>query len=170
MSTAPRLTLYANPNYTPPCVDAQPALPSKPAMWRRVPIYGYIGLLVGVLVLAVMVVRSGAMVASATLSDATARPVMHISLHTDYLNVKPLQPSLLPPKNSLELWALSKQGAAQSLGLIPAGDDGMIGLNIEQQNKLKAAQHLGVSLELRGGSRNGQPSGPMLYRGPISAM
>lgn len=170
MSTAQRLTLYANPNYTPPCVNAQPATSNKPAMWRRIPIYGYMGLLVGVLVLAAMVVRSGAAVANTTLSDATARPVMHINLHTDYLNVKPLQPSLLPPKNRLELWALSDQGVAQSLGLRPAGDDGMIGLNIEQQNKLKAAQHLGVSLELRGGSRNGQPSGPMVYRGRLSAM
>lgn len=170
MSTTPRLTLYANPNYTPPSHEARPATPSAPAIGLRIPTYAYIGLLVGVLALAVVWLRPSAAIANATLSDATAQPVLHINLHADYLNVQPLQAALMPKKHSLELWALSDKGTAQSLGLIPADDDGMIGLNIDQQNKLKDAQHLGVSLELRGGSRNGQPSGPMMYRGPISAL
>lgn len=46
----------------------------------------------------------------------------------------------------------------------------MIGLSDRQQQLLKASVVLAVSLEPRGGSPTGQPTGPVLYQGPLAAL
>ena len=107
---------------------------------------------------------------NATLLSGTAQPGLRIEAHADYLRVLPLQLAAIEPGRSLELWALPVEGKPVSLGLIPTGGEGMIGLSDRQQQLLKASVVLAVSLEPRAGSPTGQPTGPVLYQGPLAAL
>ena len=106
----------------------------------------------------------------ATLLSGTELPGLRIEAHTDYLQVQPLQLAALDAGRSLELWAIPVDGKPVSLGLIPTGGDGMIGLSKSQQQLLGPHVVLAVSLEPKGGSTTGQPSGPVLYQGPLAAL
>ena len=79
-----------------------------------------------------------------------------------------LTPVSLPPAGpdqDMELWLLPPGEAPRSLGLLtPAG--GERDLAREDLETLAGAA-LAVSLEPAGGSPTGQPTGPVLYHGPI---
>lgn len=80
------------------------------------------------------------------------------------LTVKAVGPLQIAPNRSLELWALPTGAAPRSLGLLPPGGSGRIGLPAEA---LQAIPALAVSLEPAGGSPTGAPTGPVLYSGKI---
>lgn len=78
------------------------------------------------------------------------------------LRVKVLDPAIEVPGRSLQLWALPRQGAPRSLGLL----SGEMKLIAAADQTLADVPALAVSLEPPGGSPTGQPSGPVLYSGP----
>lgn len=104
----------------------------------------------------------------AVLSDPkTQRPVLYVTAGRNdrQLRVKALDPSIHVANASLELWALPKGGKPKSLGLIP-GEKGVLQLASIADLALSDVPMLAVSLEPRGGSKTGAPTGPVLYSGP----
>ncbi len=104
----------------------------------------------------------------AVLSDPkTARPVLVVSAGRKdaELQVKTLDPSIHVANASLELWAIPKGARPRSLGLVAAGR-GSLRLASAADQSLADVPMLAVSLEPKGGSPTGAPSGPVLYSGP----
>lgn len=92
--------------------------------------------------------------------------VARLDARSGHLAVTPVA---LPPAaadTSLELWILPPGGAApRSLGLLtPQGFDGDLAAGDAAS---LVAGALAVSLEPAGGSPTGQPTGPVLYHGPV---
>ena len=106
----------------------------------------------------------------ATLLSGTAQPALRIEAHADYLKVRPLELAAVDGGRSLELWAIPVEGKPVSLGLIPRDGDGRIVLSQSQQQLIRIPVVLAVSLEPQGGSPTGQPTGPVLYQGPLAAL
>ena len=106
----------------------------------------------------------------ATLLSGTAQPGLRIEAHTDYLKVRPLELAGVEAGRSLELWAIPVEGKPVSLGLIPRDGDGRMTLSQSQQQLIKVPVVLAVSLEPQGGSPTGQPTGPVLYQGPLASL
>lgn len=104
----------------------------------------------------------------AVLSDAkTQRPVLIATAgrHDARLSVKALDPAILVSGKSLELWAIPRQGGPRSLGLLDT-ERATLKLAAEADRTLREIPLLAVSLEPRGGSPTGAPTGPVLYSGP----
>jgi anti-sigma-K factor RskA len=105
----------------------------------------------------------------ALLSDPkTQKPVLLVSAgrRDTALRVRTLDPSILPADASLEIWALPKDGKPKSLGLVPPGPGGTVQLAALADQTLSDVPALAISLEPRGGSPTGAPTGPVLYSGP----
>jgi anti-sigma-K factor RskA len=105
----------------------------------------------------------------AVLAEAkTQKPmlIVHAGRRSDQLWVKTLDPSIHAAEGSLELWAVRASGAPKSLGLISSDEKEMIGLGAVADQSLAGIPALAVSLEPRGGSPTGAPTGPVLYSGP----
>lgn len=107
---------------------------------------------------------------SATLASADARPALRVQAHADYLQVEPLALAAITPQQSLELWAIPADGKPVSLGVIPAGGKGKVELSDAQKALIGKPIALAVSLEPKGGSPTGQPTGPVLYQGALAAL
>ena len=106
----------------------------------------------------------------ATLLTADAQPALKVQAHADYLQVEPLTLAAVDPGRSLELWAIPADGKPISLGVIPAGGKGKVELNEAQKALIGKPIALAVSLEPKGGSPTGQPTGPVLYQGALAAL
>lgn len=103
------------------------------------------------------------------LSDPkTRKPVMMVSAmrKSDQLLVKRLDDSIVVPDKSLELWALPTGQAPKSLGLVAAEDKHLLKLSGPADQSLGNIPTFAVSLEPKGGSPSGSPTGPVLYSGP----
>jgi anti-sigma-K factor RskA len=104
----------------------------------------------------------------AVLSDPkTTRAVLVATAgQTDkVLRVNTLDPSIQVSGRSLELWALPRDGKPKSLGVIGA-ERAALRLDAPAVKSLGNVPALAISLEPRGGSPTGQPTGPVLYSGP----
>ena len=104
----------------------------------------------------------------AVLSDPKTQRAMVVATarrHDTRLAVRALDPAILVSGKSLELWAVPRQGAPRSLGLLDAGQ-ATLTLAGSADRTLGDVPLLAVSLEPRGGSRTGAPTGPVLYSGP----
>lgn len=106
----------------------------------------------------------------ATLLSADAQPALKVEAHDDYLQVEPLTLAAVDPQRSLELWAIPADGKPISLGVIPAGGKGKVELSEAQKALIGKPIALAVSLEPKGGSPTGQPTGPVLYQGALAAL
>ncbi len=62
-----------------------------------------------------------------------------------------------------ELWIVPEQGGPLSLGVIPAGGVHRVQLTDEARAALSQSKTLAISLEPRGGSPTGAPTGPILH-------
>ena len=80
------------------------------------------------------------------------------------ITIQPLQKVALTSDQSLELWALKKDGPPASLGVIAA--DKLTAVN--KQALPKDTKGLAVSLEPLGGSPTGAPTGPVLFVGDLT--
>jgi len=107
---------------------------------------------------------------SATLASADAQPALRVQAHADYLQVEPLALAAITAQQSLELWAIPADGKPVSLGVIPAGGKGKVVLSDAQKALIGKPIALAVSLEPKGGSPTGQPTGPVLYQGALAAL
>ena len=106
----------------------------------------------------------------AVLSDAqTQKPVLLVAVarDSDELVIKPLLEQTLAEDRALELWALPPEASPRSLGLVSATAKTTLRLAAPAEQTLGAVPALAVSLEPRGGSPTGLPTGPVLYSGPF---
>jgi anti-sigma-K factor RskA len=99
----------------------------------------------------------------APLSGGT--PVLVATAEPDgALDVRPNGAIAVPSDRDLELWALAAgQTKPRSLGVLPAAGRRLVAT-------LPPGTQLLVSLEQRGGSPTGQPMGPVLYGGRLTAV
>jgi anti-sigma-K factor RskA len=105
----------------------------------------------------------------ATLADAKGQVVLlaYAERNSDELWLKNSGMQAIDAgTQALQLWGLQQGAAPRSLGLIPAGEKGTIRLAAAADQALKDVPALAVSLEPKGGSPTGQPTGPVLYSGP----
>jgi len=144
-------------------------VPEKRPFWSWLRITAAVCSLVIALTLGVIYTRDGARY-SATLLTADAQPALKVEAHEDYLNVEPLTLAAVDPGRSLELWAIPADGKPISLGVIPADGKGRVELNDAQKALIGKPIALAVSLEPKGGSPTGQPTGPVLYQGALAAL
>ena len=104
----------------------------------------------------------------AVLSDPrTQRPVLVATAGRQEarLSVRTLDMAILVSDRSLELWAVPRQGGPRSLGLVE-GEHATLKLAAAADRSLGDIPLLAISLEPKGGSTTGAPSGPVLYSGP----
>jgi anti-sigma-K factor RskA len=80
------------------------------------------------------------------------------------MSIQPLQKVALTSDQSLELWALKKEGPPASLGVIAA--DKLTA--ISQKTLPRDTKGLAVTLEPLGGSPTGAPTGPVLFVGELT--
>jgi len=90
-----------------------------------------------------------------------------------YLTLAAIAPVALAEDRALELWMLPEHGSPRSLGLVstvaPAGIV-RIALPATAEQALQDIPALAVSLEPKGGSPTGLPTGPVLYSGPVKRL
>jgi anti-sigma-K factor RskA len=72
-----------------------------------------------------------------------------------------------PHEGDLELWLVRPESGAQSLGLIPAAGAARLDIGQRATPALLSGGLLAVSQEPRGGSPTGQPTGPVVFTGPL---
>jgi anti-sigma-K factor RskA len=144
-------------------------VPEKRPFWNWLRITAAICSLVIAVTLGVLYNRDTARY-SATLLTADSQPALKVEAHEDYLKVEPLTLAAIEPGQSLELWAIPPDGKPISLGVIPAGGKGKVELSETQKALIGKPIALAVSLEPKGGSPTGQPTGPVLYQGALAAL
>ncbi|MHC8357046.1 anti-sigma factor [Pseudomonas sp. LB3P81] len=144
-------------------------VPQKRPFWNWMRLTAAVCSLVVAVALGVIYTRDSARY-SATLLTADAQPALKVEAHKDYLNVEPLTLAAVDSGRSLELWAIPADGKPISLGVIPAGGKGRVELSDAQKALIGKPIALAVSLEPKGGSPTGQPTGPVLYQGALAAL
>lgn len=106
----------------------------------------------------------------AVLSDSNAEPawLVRADIGNRVFSITPLKSAAIPPDKALELWLIAGEGKAPiSLGLIPAKGRAGASLASVPSGELGEARAFAVSLEPSGGSPTKQPTGPILYQGPL---
>ncbi|MGF0242568.1 anti-sigma factor [Rhodococcus sp. IEGM1300] len=144
-------------------------VPVKRPLWSWLRVTAAVCSLVIAVTLGVIYTRDSARY-SATLLTADAQPALKVEAHEDYLKVEPLTLAAVEPGRSLELWAIPADGKPISLGVIPADGKGRVELSTAQKALIGKPIALAVSLEPKGGSPTGQPTGPVLYQGALAAL
>lgn len=164
---------------------------SRAGLWHNLAFWRGLGLaasgMAAVLVTAVVVVSPGAPVPApapvvvtlppaemaglylAVLSDPkTQRPLLLVTANrrSSELQLRTLDASIRVPGKDLELWALPAGGAPKSLGVPAEGARVTLALAQAADRALGDVPALAVSLEPRGGSPSGAPTGPVLAAGP----
>jgi anti-sigma-K factor RskA len=143
------------------------------SFWRGL---GLVSTTVALILVSVLLTRlpePGAPVTSyvATLTNEQSQPVVVITgdAKRRQLTVKVVAKQDIAPDKSLELWAVPKQGAPRSLGLVAA--NGSVTLPLPENATPETVPVLAISLEPKGGSPNpNAPSGPVIYKGPWLAI
>jgi anti-sigma-K factor RskA len=97
-------------------------------------------------------------------TKGTETLVAGLSQDRRQLTIQPLQKVSLTSDQSLELWALKKDGPPASLGVIAS--DKLTALS--KKALPKDTKGLAVSLEPLGGSPTGAPTGPVLFVGDLT--
>jgi anti-sigma-K factor RskA len=129
-----------------------------------------------VIALAVVLLRplpeapEGALVVVLAGTDAKPALVASADRLGRYLSVKPVARVDLAADRALELWMLPDGGNPRSLGLISATGVVRVALSGPADQALRNIPALAVSLEPTGGSPTGQPTGPVLYSGPVQRL
>lgn len=101
---------------------------------------------------------------------APQQPVWMLGLMPEQkmLKVTAMHTPTMPPDKSFELWMLpGKDQAPVSLGVLPMSGTMMMPLSEEKLKVLAAAAGLAVSLEPKGGSPTGSPTGPVMFQGAL---
>jgi anti-sigma-K factor RskA len=69
-----------------------------------------------------------------------------------------------------ELWAVPKEGPPRSLGLVSGTSDTLLALDTRLDRSVLGAQVLAISVEPKGGSPTGGPTGEVRFAGPMQAI
>lgn len=139
------------------------------ALWRGLAVAGFaLAAILGVLV-ASLGPRGETDAVVVVLAGPDARPALVATAGraSRTLLVKTVGAAPVDPSRTLELWALPQGANPQSLGVLPRGDLARVTLRAPADEALRNVPTLAVSLEPVGGSPTGQPTGPVLYTGPV---
>lgn len=95
--------------------------------------------------------------------------VASVDIQQGLIIVKAMNETAEQLEKSFELWVLPKGGLPpQSLGLLPFGGQRFErALSVNVLKKLEGAETLAVSIEPKGGSSTGLPTGPIAYTAPV---
>ena len=145
-------------------------MPAKTPFWKRTRVLAAACAVVVALLVGVLYQRDIGVEYNATLVSAGQQPALQVRAFADHLQVEPLALAAVESTRDLELWAIAPGGKPISLGLIPVAGKGRIQLSQAQQALLATPLTLAVSLEPRGGSPTGQPTGPVLYQGQLASL
>lgn len=158
-----------------------PVLPPE-AVWKKISLNlpssnpvrrsrGYLGWMVAAGLAAVGVMTwvttwEPALTPLAVLNDAQQQGQWVVSADNDrqQLNITPLRPAALSAQNSLQLWLIPSGQAPVSLGLVDSQAPTQI---VVKNETIAASAVIAISLEPKGGSPTGKPTGPVLYSGKI---
>ncbi len=105
----------------------------------------------------------------AVLSTDKAEPtwIVRVSADGKALQLSSLQKVSVPSDKDLELWAIA-DGAPESLGVVKLSQgNGSLTFTALQQQRLSNGKVLAISLEPRGGSTTGSPTGAVLFTGKV---
>jgi anti-sigma-K factor RskA len=112
----------------------------------------------------------GTLVSVLSGSDAKAALIASADRFGRYLTIKAISRIDVPADRSLQLWMLPGTGNPRSLGTFDANVAARVALSAEADEALRNIPALAVSLEPRGGSPTGLPTGPVLYSGPVQRL
>jgi anti-sigma-K factor RskA len=159
-----------------------PARTEAPGWWNRLALWRALAaaaLLAGV-VLGIQLARPPALETPparvAVLTGTQGQPAWLLALVAKpgegaSLRFTALQPQVLGPDQSLELWLIpGGEGAPVSAGLLPPSGSGTQPLPAAAWHALGRAQAVAVSLEPKGGSPTGAPTGPVLFQGVLMTL
>lgn len=110
------------------------------------------------------------------MSDQQARPMMTVSwpvqdAHKPRLRIRVIGHQEMAPDTAWELWMINGQDKTpRSLGLITTHETQEIDVPPQLMPAINAAYGMAMSVEPKGGSLSGKPSGPVLYSGQCTKM
>jgi anti-sigma-K factor RskA len=107
---------------------------------------------------------------NATLVTSNQQPAVTVQAFDRYLKVEPVTVASVETGRSLELWAIPADGVPVSLGVIPDNGKGRVELNESQRKLLGTQTTMAITLEPKGGSPSGKPTGPVLYKGQLASL
>lgn len=139
------------------------------AFWRNLGLVSTAAAAALALYIAVTPPRTPEMTYVALITDTHAKPAWIVSARNAQLTIKSLAPHTLAANQSLQLWLLPAGGKPVSLGLVPLAVSKTAVLPTQVGAQFAHAQAMAISLEPAGGSPTGQPTGPVLYQGPLVA-
>ncbi len=122
------------------------------------------------LVLAVMLVQQPTLEPDSRLSGAIVQAdvsdplwLVSESRRDSRLRLRSVAATSAEAGKDYELWIVPDNGNPLSLGVIPVGDVYQVKLTDEARETLSQSRTLAISLEPRGGSPTGAPTGPILH-------
>lgn len=74
------------------------------------------------------------------------------------------------PDHDFELWVIEGNQAPQSVGVIPAGSNVHLAVSQDIQQKIASGAVFAISLEPKGGSPTGAPTGPVVAAGDLRSI
>ncbi|MDX1457836.1 MAG: anti-sigma factor [Marinobacter sp.] len=89
--------------------------------------------------------------------------VVSEAAHESRLSLRPVAAQAAEPGKDYELWIVPEDGQPLSLGVVPVGQVYQVTLDDAARKALSSSQTLAISLEPRGGSPTGAPTGPILH-------
>jgi anti-sigma-K factor RskA len=145
-------------------------LPAKKPFWKQFRVLAAACAVVAAIFVGVLYQRDYGVEYNATLVAANQQPALQVKAFADHLQIEPLTLAAVEAARDLELWAIPAGGKPISLGVVPSAGKGRIQLSEAQRALLTAPLTLAVTLEPRGGSPSGQPTGPVLYKGELASL
>jgi anti-sigma-K factor RskA len=85
---------------------------------------------------------------------------------SDTMIVRAVDERPIPSDRDLELWTLPPGAKPHSLGVVSARSSSLVKLAGNADTELGNIPTLAITLEPKGGSPTGGPTGPVLYAGP----
>ena len=147
---------------------------NRSGWFRRLATGGFAAVALAALVyIAVVPPREPAFTMVAVLNDARAQPGILVSwtprqAAKRQLGVRILAHPSMPPDTSWQAWLVSGPGSTPiSLGFVTSEETQVLVIPSAAANALQEAVLIGVSVEAKGGSVSGRPSGPFVFEGPV---
>lgn len=107
---------------------------------------------------------------NATLIADNQQPALTVQTFDHYLKIEPVAVASVESGRSLELWAIPADGVPVSLGVIADDGQGRVALSDAQRALLSTQTTMAITLEPKGGSPSGKPTGPILYKGQLASL
>lgn len=144
-------------------------------VWRTLAATGAACALVLAIITGVTPGKEPPMAMIAVMNDTQGQPAMTVSwpsMHEirghPYIRIKVMQEHpVMAPGTAWELWMLpGSDSQPVSLGLITTDVDQVMKLSPELARRIEQAWGIAMSVEPKGGSPSGRPTGPMVMKGP----